>query len=229
MTPTKHFTPGLFRFLRNLKENNTREWFQANKQRYEQEVRQPALRFITDFAPHLGKISKYFRADPRPIGGSLFRIYRDTRFSPDKSPYKTHAGIHFRHEAGRDAYTPGFYLHLEPGQVFVGVGLWHPDNPTLKRIRQAIVADPNKWKRAIGGSRFRDRFEVTGETLKRAPQGIDPNHPLITHLKLKDITALARFTQRDVTSVGFLEKFSTDCQAGAPLVRYICEALEVGF
>ena len=91
-TQRSYFTDEFFRFLRELKKNNNREWFQANKQRYEKEVRDPALQFIADFAPHLKKINSHFLADPRPNGGSLFRIYRDIRFSADKSPYKTHLG-----------------------------------------------------------------------------------------------------------------------------------------
>jgi uncharacterized protein (TIGR02453 family) len=229
MAPQRHFSPALFKFLRDLKANNSREWFKANKPRYEEEVRQPALRFITDFAPHLGKISKFFRADPRPVGGSLFRIYRDIRFSKDKSPYKTHVGIHFRHEAGKDAYTPGFYLHLEPVTVFVGVGLWHPDNTTLRKIRDAVVNDPGRFKRSIGGKKFKERFVVTGESLKRPPVGYDPEHPLIDYLKLKDFTALARLNQKDVTSAGFIARFAAECRAGSPLVKFICQAVGVGF
>jgi uncharacterized protein (TIGR02453 family) len=145
----RYFTPSLFTFLRELAENNNREWFQDNKSRYEQHVKDPALRLIADFGPRLKKISPHFRADPRAVGGSLFRIHRDTRFSKDKSPYKTHTGIQFRHELGKDAYAPGFYLHLEPGQVFCGVGSWHSGscttwraNPSSARPRESIPTIP---------------------------------------------------------------------------------------
>ncbi len=178
------------------------------------------------FTPHLRKISPHFRADPRPRGGSLFRIYRDIRFSKDKSPYKTHAGLHFRHEAGKDAYTPGFYLHLEPRKSFIGMGLWHPDNPTLKRIRDRVANDPAAWKKAVGGKKFRQHFEVQGESLKRPPKGYDPEHPLIDVLKLKDFTCFAPLTQKQITSPDFMEEFATLCQAGSPLVKFICDALD---
>src|SRR5918996_4016229 len=135
---TASFSPALFTFLRDLKQNNDRDWFKANKPRYEKAVLEPALQFIVDFEPHLLAISPHFVADPRPSGGSLFRIHRDTRFSKDKSPYKPYTGIQFRHELGKDAHAPGFYLHLEPGGVFAGAGIWHPDQPTLVRIREAI-------------------------------------------------------------------------------------------
>src|ERR1700676_1379621 len=97
-----HFTPGFFQFFRELKSNNRREWFQANKSRFETEARDPMIRFISDFAPHLSPISRHYYADPRPVGGSMFRIYRDVRFSKDKSPYKTNAGMFFHHLAGRE-------------------------------------------------------------------------------------------------------------------------------
>src|SRR5438046_6848292 len=112
-----HFDKATFTFLRELKTHNDRDWFAANKARYLATVQGPALRFIADFAPRLAKITQRLVADPRPVGGSLMRIYRDTRFSKDKAPLKTNVGIQFRHEAGKDVHAPGIYLHLEPGSV----------------------------------------------------------------------------------------------------------------
>ncbi len=223
--PKQHFSPALFRFLKELAAENTRNWFNDNKERFIKDVKDPSLDFILDFGAPLQKISPHFRADPKPVGGSLFRIYRDVRFSKDKSPYKTHAGLHFRHEAGKTAYTPGFYLHLEPGESFVGLGIWRPDNPTLKLIRDAIVADPIGWEKAVGGKAFNDQFKVVGNSLKRPPKGYDPDHPLIEILKLKDFTAFASLTQKQVTAPGFLKEFSDLCAAGSPMVRFICQAL----
>ena len=220
------FKPTIFKYLKDLKAHNDRDWFQENKSRYENELKAPALDFIMEFGAHLHKISPHFRADPRGNGGSLFRIYRDVRFSKDKSPYKTHAGLHFRHVAGKTAHTPGFYLHLEPGASFVGVGLWHPDNPTLKLIRDKIVADPQSWKKAVGGRDFTKNFTVTGQRLKRPPRGYDADHELVDVLKLKDFTALAPLTQKQVTSPDFMDEFSAWCQTGGALVRFICESLD---
>src|SRR5437660_5093902 len=119
-----HFSPGLFDFLRELRAHNNREWFQKNKARYEREAREPALRFIEDVGPQLRKLSTHLMADPRPVGGSLFRINRDIRFSADKSPYKTNIGVGFGHEgAGRSGAAPGLYLHLAPGESFGGGGV----------------------------------------------------------------------------------------------------------
>lgn len=221
----RHFTPATFKFLRDLSAYNNRDWFNDNKDRFVGEVKEPALAFIVDFGARLQKISPHFISDPRPVGGSLFRIYRDVRFSKDKSPYKTHVGLHFRHRAGKDAYTPGFYLHLEPRGSFVGLGLWHPDNPTLKLIRDSLVADPSRWKKAVGGKTFLKDFTVSGDSLKRPPKGYDPDHPLIEILKMKDFTAFAPLTQKQVTSPGFLDEFAGYCRSGASLVQFICEAI----
>ena len=220
------FKPVIFKYLKDLKANNDREWFKENKDRYETELKNPALDFIMDFGSHLHDISPHFRADPKANGGSLFRIYRDVRFSKNKSPYKIHTGLHFRHEAGKSAHTPGFYLHIEPGACFVGVGIWRPDNPTLKLIRDKIVANPQGWKDAVGSEEFENYFPVAGSSLKRPPRGYDPDHELVEILKLKDFTALAPLTQKQVSSPGFLQEFAELCKTGGSLVKFICEALD---
>jgi len=228
-TATRSFGPELFRFLRDLKTHNDRAWFAANKDRYEDEVKGPALDFVADVAPQLERVSPHFVADPRPSGGSLFRIHRDTRFAKDKSPYKTYVGIQFRHELGKDAHAPGFYLHLEPKSVFVGAGIWHPDQPTLARIREAIAHDPEAWRRATGGKSFPWRFRLAGESLKRAPAGFDPAHPLIEDLKRKDFICVASLTEKDVCATGFVEDFAGTCRDASPLVRYLCTTLDLPF
>src|SRR5918994_181068 len=177
------FGPGLFAFLAELREHNDRDWFAGNKDRYEAHVLEPALAFVEDFGYRLQEISPHFAADPRRSGGSLFRIYRDTRFSKDKSPYKTNTGMHFRHKRAKDVHAPGYYLHLAPGEVFAGGGIWHPDGPTLTAIRQAIVDDPDRWRAATEG------LELGGEALKRVPNGFDKEHPYAEDLKRKDCFA----------------------------------------
>lgn len=221
----RYFTNASFRFLNDLKANNDRDWFNENKSRYEEHIKDPALRLISDFAPHLAKISPHFMATPR----SLFRIYRDTRFSKDKSPYKTQTGIHFRHERAKDAYAPGFYFHVEPKQVFVAMGIWHPQSAALRMIREHIVEDPAGWKRASRGKKFTDSFTLEGESLKRAPRGMDPEHPLIDDLKRKDFIGVRRVPQTFATSSDLVKELATGFKAGAPLVRYLCRALDVPF
>ena len=222
---SSHFTPSLLRFLKDLAANNDRDWFRANKPRYEADVKEPALRFITDFARPLHEISPHFRADPRANGGSLFRIYRDTRFSKDKSPYKTHTGIHFRHEAGKDAHAPGFYLHIEPGGSFAACGIWRPPSPALTAIRQAIADDPESWTETRDNAPFRAAFELSGESLKKAPRGMDPNHPMIEDLKRKDFVAVAPLGEEALFEERFIDRFAALCRSAAPFQRWLCEAL----
>jgi uncharacterized protein (TIGR02453 family) len=231
--PTRRAEPALpaalFGFMRDLREHNDREWFKANKPRYEEAVQEPALAFIAAFAPRLHAISPHFVADARPVGGSLFRIYRDTRFGKDKTPYKTHTGIHFRHAQAKDVHAPGFYLHLEPGSVFVGMGIWRPDSAALGPIRDAIAEHPEAWTAVLAETTRGDRMQLEGSTLKRAPAGYDPEHPLIADLKRKDFIAIARLNEKTVTSPGFPDELAGLFQASAPLMRFVCEAAGVPF
>jgi len=229
MAGNRYFSPETFAFLRELAENNNRQWFQDNRQRYEEHVKVPAMSFVVDFGAILRKISRHFMADTRPSGGSLFRIYRDVRFSNDKSPYKTNVGIQFRHYRGKDVHAPGYYLHLEPRGVFAAVGIWRPDSQTLTKIREAIDESPARWKRAVRGKRFRSRFELSGDSLRRAPKGVDPNHPLIGDLKRKDFIGKTPLSQKAVTGPEFLKAFEEICRAGTPFMRFLCRVLDQPF
>lgn len=226
-----HFTPALFAFVRDLATNNDREWFKANQERFEEVVRRPALDFIGDFAEPLYSVSPHFVADPRTVGGSLFRIQRDTRFGADKTPYKTHVGIHFRHVATRDdVHAPGFYLHLEPRGSYAALGLWRPATADAYAVRTAIADDPAGWRSAAHGTAFRRAYgELEGESLVRAPKGFDPEHPLIDDLKRKDFIASHRLTQAEVTSARFLDLYAASVRTGAPFMRYLCHALGLAF
>ncbi len=227
---TKHFTPKLFAFLRDLEENNDRDWFKAHQDLYEEHVREPALEFVNDFAAPLARISPHFVADSRKVGGSVFRIQRDTRFSKDKTPYKHHTGIQFRHSATMgDVHAPGFYLHLEPSNCYAGIGMWRPATADAYRIRDAIAADPAGWKRAAHGAKFRGIYSLDGDSLQRPPRGFDPDHPLIEDLKRKDFIAGTRLTQKEVTSAGFLDEYARMCRTGSPFMRFLCAAVDVPF
>jgi uncharacterized protein (TIGR02453 family) len=228
-TKQASFGPELFSFLADLSANNDRAWFAANKHRYEEHMLEPALAFINDFAPRLERISAHFLADARPSGGSLFRIYRDTRFAKDKSPYKTNLGIHFRHEAAKDAHAPGYYLHIGPGEVFAGGGIWHPDTAAANRIREAIVAEPDRWKRATRGGAFAKRLELGGDSLKRVPSWADPEHPVADDLKRKDFFGWATLSESAVLAPGFVEEYAGICRSAAPLMQFLCDALELPY
>jgi uncharacterized protein (TIGR02453 family) len=228
-TAQASFGPELFAFLADLRANNNREWFAANRDRYEEHLLEPALEFINAFAPRLERISPHFRADARPSGGSLFRIHRDTRFSKDKTPYKTNLGIHFRHEQAKDVHTPGYYLHIGPGEVFAGGGIWHPGTEAATRIREAIVADPERWRRATRTGAFAKRLELGGDSLKRVPHWADPDDPLGDDLKRKDFFGWARLNEDDVIAPGFVAEYARICRTTAPLMQFLCDALEVPY
>ncbi len=223
------FTAAMFAFLRELAENNDRDWFNANRDRYEDLVREPALQFISDFGPRLATVSAHFNAVPRKVGGSLFRIHRDVRFSPDKRPYKTHVGIHFRHKQHRDAHAPGFYLHLEPDNVFSGAGMWRPHPDALRAIRQRIAADGEGWRQATSDPGLGAVLELGGESLKRAPRGFDADHPRIGDIRRKSFMAVARLEDDRTLDAGFMDEFTGLCLAASPLMRFVCGATGVPF
>jgi uncharacterized protein (TIGR02453 family) len=224
-----YFTNATFRFQRDLARNNNRTWFAANRQRYEDVLRQPFLRLIADMQAPLAKISAHYRADPRPQGGSLFRIHRDTRFRSDKTPYKTWAGARFAHERRREVEAPSFYLHVQPGDCFAGGGLWHPESPTLKKIRAFLADNPAAWKKAVHRSVFRERFEFWGEPLKRPPRGFDRAHELIEDIKRRNFAAGAAIADSVVTSDELLPLVVDTFKRIAPMVDYLCAALDLEF
>lgn len=224
-----YFSKRTFAFLRELKANNSREWFTANKARYEADVREPSLRLIADLAGPLGSISPHFIADPRRQGGSLFRIHRDTRFASDKTPYKTWSGARFAHVRAKQVPAPSFYLHIQPGGCFAGGGIWHPEPPTLRRIRDFLVDNPATWKRGMHGKAFHERFTFWGDHLQRMPRGFDANHELAEELKLKNIAAGADFSDAIALSGELLPWIVTTFRGIAPLNDYLCAALDLEF
>jgi uncharacterized protein (TIGR02453 family) len=223
------FEPTIFQFLEELADNNNRPWFAENKGRYEREVLKPCLEFIRAMAPRLKKISEFFVASDRRVGGSLLRVYRDTRFSRDRTPYKTNAGIQFRHEFGRDIHAPGFYVHIAPRECFLALGLWRPDSASLSRIRQAIVQRPDRWQQARDDRKFRRRFVLEGDRLKRPPRGFPADHPHAEDLKRTDFIGLEDLSEQDVLAKKFLDRVAASFAAGQPLMRFLCDALKVPF
>ena len=217
------------KFLRSLKRNNNRDWFNKNKHRYEDAIVTPSLQLIGDMSQRLPAISPHFLAVPRKSGGSMMRIYRDTRFAKDKSPYKTNIGIQFRHEAGKDVHAPGFYVHVEPKSVFIGVGIYRPEPKVAKRIREAIVEDPAAWKKAAHGKAFTNLMTLSGESLKRPPRGFDPQHSLLTDLMRKDFIAVRDLADADIESATFLKETVATFRKCAKLMQFLCDALELPY
>ena len=138
-------SPKLFKFLRDLRRNNNRDWFAENKARYERDVKDPAVQLIGQLVNPLSRAAPMLQAIPKGHGGSLLRIYRDTRFSKDKTPYKTNVGISIRHQASGDIHAPGAYIHLDPKECFIGAGCWRPQRDVLSAIRTAIDSDAKAW------------------------------------------------------------------------------------
>jgi uncharacterized protein (TIGR02453 family) len=223
------FDAALFEFLEELTDHNERAWFQANRPRYERDVLEPSLAFIRAFAAPLRKISPYFVASDRRVGGSLMRVYRDVRFGRDKTPYKTNVGIQFRHEFGTDVHAPGFYVHLAPGECFLALGVWRPDKHSLALIRQAIVDHPQRWKRARNDRAFRARFQLDGDSLKTPPRGFPADHPLVEDLKRTDFVGLEEFGEQDVLHPRFIERAASSFAVARPFMRFLCAALHVPF
>jgi uncharacterized protein (TIGR02453 family) len=221
---TAFVTPELFRFLRELHAHNERAWFEANKARYVMRVRDPMLGFVAAVGPKFLAVSPHIVADPRPSGGSLLRIYRDTRFSRDKTPYKTNVGVRFGHGAGKDIHGPGYYLHLAPGEVFMAAGMWRPDADALRAIREAIVKDPRGWRRAQ-----RSPLRHGEASLRRPPRGFDPEHPLVEDLKRTSFTVGRQFTERQACSPTFPTLFVSACRRETPLMKFLANAVDLPF
>lgn len=223
------FPGALFQFLAELALNNEREWFEPRKDRYQAAVLEPALAFIRAMAPRLRQISSAFVAVDKRVGGSLMRVHRDTRFSKDKTPYKTNVGIQFRHSAGKDVHAPGLYVHLEPGECFLGVGLWHPEPDALAKIRARILEEPDAWQRVRDDPALRASFELRGESLARAPRGVDPTHPHVEDLKRKDFIAVGSVPVATLMGKGAIDEVTRRFVAGRDFLRFLCEAVDVAF
>jgi uncharacterized protein (TIGR02453 family) len=223
------FTDSTFRFLDELAANNNKTWFEANKKNYELLVREPALDFIEEMAPVLATFAPSFRVEARKMGGSLMRVYRDTRFSRDKTPYKTNIGIQFRHQLGKDIHAPGFYVHIASDECFFAVGCWHPEPDALSRIRNLIAEKPEQWLAARDDKKFLAQWNLWGDSLARPPRGYDANHPLITDIKRKDYIAMSPLSIAEVAGKGLVKLSGKRFAATVPFMKFLCAALGVAF
>jgi len=223
------FSEGTFNFLKELSVHNNRDWFKENKARYEQEVREPALAFIRAMQPELERFAPHFVAVDRKVGGSLMRTHRDVRFSKNKQPYKTNIGIQFRHEVGKDVHAPGFYLHIEAHEVFVGAGIWHPDSDTLKKIRIYIDAHSTRWEGGRDDSGFAKAYSLAGDSLIRAPKGFSPDHSMIDDLKRKDFIGIAPLMPELILQDDLVGLVSSYFETARPFMQQLCRATGVPY
>lgn len=230
MAAEPYFTDATVVFLRALERHNSHEWFRAHKTDYETHVREPALRLISDLQDPLSKISPHFRADARKVGGSLFRVMRDTRRKHPDGPYKPWIGLRFFHEQKNEVHAPSFYVHLSPTgagtESFVGGGLWRPEPPTLKKIRAFLDNNPNAWTKALATPALK-RYADDGACLTNMPRGYAADHPLAADLKRTSFVwdrPVATF----VTN-GLKADLVRAFKDVAPVVDYLCAALDLPF
>ncbi|HBV63090.1 MAG TPA: TIGR02453 family protein [Rhodopirellula sp.] len=222
-------TPQLFEFLSDLSVNNRRDWFKANKGRYDSDVLDPSVELVSQLVQPLAKLAPMLLAAPKRHGGSVMRIYKDTRFSRDKTPYKTAVGISFRHEADGTIHAPGVYLHLDPRASFLGVGCWRPQRSALVAIRSAIEEHPAGWKRCVTNKRFRQHFELAGDSLQTAPRGIPRDHPQIQDLRRIDFIGTAPLEISEICAPDFVDQLKTQVKAAKPFMTFLCDALNVPY
>lgn len=223
------FTPRTVAFLHKLSQNNNRDWFQAHKAEYERDLLEPALDFIQALERPLARLSPRLLCVPKRVGGSLLRIYRDTRFAHDKRPYKTNLGVHFRHDAFRDIHGPGYYFHIGLDECFIGSGIWHPDPPTATRIRQHIVDQPRAWQAARRIAADGAAFQFFGEQLKRVPRGFPADHRAVEDLKRKDFIVTCRFDEGLLFEPEIVDFVAERYAEAAPLMRFLCKSLGATF
>ena len=231
MTPPRYvgFNNETIDFLEELKANNNRDWFKENKSRYEELVLDVALRFIQSMQGPLAEIAPHFDATPTRVGGSLMRVYRDTRFSKNKTPYKTNIGIQFRHEKARDVHSPGYYVHIEPDNVFLGAGMWRPDSEPLRGIRDRIAAKPAEWQRTVKDPAFKRHFHLGGEVLTRPPRGFNKEHECIEDIKRKSFIAVKEMDVKACLNPRFQQQVETAFKSATPYMKFLCKAVGVPF
>ncbi|MBM4245290.1 MAG: TIGR02453 family protein [Deltaproteobacteria bacterium] len=226
-----HLPADLLAFLTDLKRHNDRDWFVSQKARFESSVQTPVLHFVEAMAPRLRAISRHLRADARKAGGSVSRIHRDTRFSRDKRPFTTYVNVEFRHAAvERGEHGPSLYVGIQPGGIMIGGGLFHPDGPSALAVRKHIAAKGKAWLRVRDDPTLRDTFGgLAGDRLSRPPAGFPADHPLVDDLKRKDFVVYRTLDAGAIARPGFIDEVDTTFRAAAPLMAFVCAALDLPF
>jgi uncharacterized protein (TIGR02453 family) len=225
LPPFDGFPEGAFTFLRTLKRNNTRTWFQTHKTEYEEYVRFPMKCLVAALGQRMAENAPEFEFNPRT---SIFRVYRDVRFSRNKEPYKTNVAASFAMRGASRSTTemPGLYVGIEPGEIFIGGGLYMPTGDQLKAIRKSIAGRPEEYLALIRDRRFTRRFGgVMGERLQRAPLGYGADHAMIDHLRLKQFYVGAEPDERQCRSARFAGVVAAILMDALPFVRWLAKAV----
>jgi uncharacterized protein (TIGR02453 family) len=213
------FPPEMVRFLRSLKRNNRREWFQPRKHLFEQHVKEPMLELVAAINREMAKFAPEYVTEPK---SAIFRIYRDTRFSADKTPYKTHVAASFSRRGSEKLGTGGFYFSISQDVIEVAAGLWHPDRDVTLIVRNHIGGTHQELRRILSNKKARKLAgELKGDALTRAPKGFDPAHPAAEFLKMKDwvldVTLDSSLATTPELQPAIVERF----RAMAPLLGYL--------
>lgn len=217
------FSPKVISFLKNLSNNNNKEWFDANRSIYEKEIKEPAKLFVSEMADRFAAIGLPFHADPKK---AVFRINRDIRFSKDKSPYKTNTGIYFPYNLKQSSKKPveslGIYLHIDSKEPFIAGGIHCPPNGVLKELRLRVSDDWKDLKKIIESKSFKSEFPsgLVGESLQKAPRGFDSEHPAAEWLKLKEYTVYSKLSFKDIQSEKLSDLLLKKSRVIAPMLDF---------
>jgi uncharacterized protein (TIGR02453 family) len=213
------FPPEMVKFFRSLKRNNRREWFQPRKHLFDQHVKAPMLELVGAINTELAKFAPDYVTEPK---SAIFRIYRDTRFSADKTPYKTHIAASFSRRGGERLGTGGFYFSVSHEVIEVAAGIWHPEREVMLTIRNHIVETHEELRRLLADKKARKLAgELKGDALSRSPKGFDPSHPAAGFIKMKDwildVTVDADLINTPQLHAAIVERF----RAMAPVLQYL--------
>ena len=225
MSEFSGFPRDTFAYLEELAGNNNRDWFNKYKDRYERSFLMPALQFVQAMQKPLAKAAPLLRAEPKKMGGSLMRIYRDTRFSKEKTPYKTNIGIQFRHQIGKDVHSPGVYMHIAADECFLGAGIWRAPSDVLRILRTNISESPQAWTKAKNARAFRATYEIYDDRLKTAPRGFDKDDPLLSDIRLRSFIGISQLTRSQIHSRDLVKEVTQRIKNARPLMEFLCESL----
>lgn len=224
--PFEGFPKSGLDFFRKLKKHNNRDWFNAHKSEYELLIKFPMQCYVASLKPLFHDFAPEFDVNPKK---ALFRIYRDTRFSKDKTPYKTHSAAHFEMKKKPKLFDgAGYYVHVAPDEVFIGGGIYMPDSGQLKKIRTAVTEQSAEFLAIINDKKFTKMFgSLHGEKLTRPPKGFAPDHPLIELVKFKQFFTGCEWEEKTCYRKDFLKKSADAFAALTPLIRFLNKAMGI--
>jgi len=227
MMTNTHLPKSALRFLGDLAKHNDKAWFEANRERCDEELIEPAKRLVGGLCEAIAKPFPEIAGSTKAVGGSLTRLHRDVRFSKDKRPFHEHVGMHFWHRAGRKMETPGFFVRVDPKEVLLATGLHQPEPTVLANIRRKIDRDRKLWSRVRTAAFVRSWADLEGESLKRVPAPWPSDHEFADDLRRKDFTAFIRLPSAEVTKANFAQIAVGHWKASAPLMSFLCDAMSL--